>query len=429
MKTNIKQSVIALMVASVMAMPMAFAAGEPENVTNVTLTGKDATTITVKWDASKDKESNPVDHYRLYYGTASVQKAEAANYETEVNTPDNKTTYDLTGLSGDKTYYVAITAIDKNKVESLEYSVEVSGKTSVNAQPNNNQNNNVNADDKVAPTVINAVAADKTHVLVGFSEKVKLPVSLPEAAFSITEQINVNNVLEVKSAKLYAGDPDAKTVLLETADQTKNVNYIMTVGVAVTDMAGNAIQSGNTDSALFLGSDAATSIVTTDKPADVTPTPTAVPTQTTPADDLLTQTPTPTAESDKTAPEEVTNLALTFKQQLENFVVMMSWTPSLNSAKDLVDQIVYQSMDMGATYGPGTSLGAAATTHDISDLKAGESLTVKITTKDSAGNESVGAVKSIRLPQTGIGAGLLLLGSAAVANRILNRRKTTKENI
>lgn len=428
MKTNIKQSVIALMLSSVMAMPMALAAGEPENVENVTLTPKDATTLTVKWDEAKDKEGNAVDHYRIYYGTASVQKAEAANYETEVNTPDNKTTYDLTGLSKDKTYYVSITALDKDDVESLEYSVEVSGKTSGEAQQSNansNANANANATDKVAPTVINAVAADKNHVLVGFSEKVTLPATLPEAAFSITEQINVNNVLEVKSAKLYADDPAGKTVLLETANQTKNVNYIMTVGVAVTDAAGNAIQSGNTDSALFLGSDLANSIVAGNKPAETTPPvttpPTTTDTKTPAADDLLTQT--PTVEADKKAPEDVTNLTLTLKKQLESFMVMMNWTPSLNTAKDLVDQIVYQSMDNGVTYGTGKSLGATGTSHEVSGLTPGEEYTFKVTTKDSAGNESVGAVKSIRLPQTGIGAGLLLLGSAAVANRILRKKK------
>ena len=56
-------------------------------------------------------------------------------------------------------------------------------------------------------------------------------------------------------------------------------------------------------------------------------------------------------------------------------------------------------------------------------LEGGKEYTFKITTKDNAGNESVGAVQSIRLPQTGAGAGLLLLASGLGARYGLKRRK------
>ena len=103
-------------------------------------------------------------------------------------------------------------------------------------------------------------------------------------------------------------------------------------------------------------------------------------------------------------------------------MVLLDWTPSINTAKDLIDQILYQSMDRGATYDSGKSLGATATHAEVPNLVGGREYTFKITTKDESGNESVGTVKSIRLPQTGVGLGLLLLGSMAAAHRVLRRK-------
>ena len=417
MKTNTKQSIVALMTAAAMAIPFVFAAGEPEDVSNVAVTPVDATTLTVSWDEALDNEGNAVDHYRLYYGTASVIEGEAPSYEVEVDTPNNETSYNLSGLETDTTYYVAVTALDNEETESLNYSIEASGTpTEVSA----------NEEDLIAPAVVNVIAADKNHVLVGFSEAVKLPELLAEAAFTITEQINPANVLEITSAEQYADDPDGKTVILTTADQTKNVNYIMTASVAITDLDGNPIGSGNTDSGLFLGSGLET---VSEEPEedilagleeDITEEMGAM-TEEENVEENIEENIEETA--DTIPPEDITNFVLTFKEELEKFIIVMNWTASINSAQDLIDQILYASMDKGITYDEGTSLGSTATTHQIPNLEGGKEYTFKITTKDVAGNESVGVVKSIRLPQTGVGAGMLLFGSILAAGRMLKRKK------
>ena len=85
------------------------------------------------------------------------------------------------------------------------------------------------------------------------------------------------------------------------------------------------------------------------------------------------------------------------------------------------------SMNRGTTYDAGKSLGASVTNTDVPNLDAGKEYTFKVTTKDAAGNESTGAVKSIRLPQTGMGLGLVLLGSALAARRSLKKKKDDKE--
>lgn len=404
MKSNTKQSIVALMLAGAMAIPFAFAANEPENVNNASAVSKDATTLTVSWDEAKDYQGNDVDHYRIYYSTQSVQGGDAPSYEVEVDTPDNATVYDLGGLTTDTTYYLSVTAIDALDVESLEYSIEASGTPTAEVPEEEG--------DMTAPTVLNVIAADKNHVLIGFSEEVKLPELLAEAAFTITEQINPANVLEVISAEKYAEDPENKTIVLETADQTKNVNYIVTASVAITDMDGNPIVSGSTDSGIFLGSDLDTSVVNDEEVAPDAD------------EELLDETLDEAAEEvDVTPPEDITDLILDFKEQLEKFVITMNWTASLNTAMDLVDQILYMSMDRGITYDAGNSLGAVATTHQVPNLEGGKEYTFKITTKDASGNESVGVVKSIRLPQTGFGVGILVLASAGAAYQALRRKK------
>jgi len=533
MKTNTKQSLIALITASAMAIPFAFAAGEPENVNNVAASSKDATTLGVTWDEAMDSESNPVDHYRIYYGTESVQEGDTPSYEVEVDTPDNTTNYDLGGLVTDTIYYLSVTAVDDAETESLEYGIETSA-TPTEAETG----------DTTAPTVTNAIAVSQNQVLIGFSEEINLPELLAEAAFTITEQINPANMLEITSATQYTDDPEAKTVILETGAQTKNVNYIVTASVAITDLAGNPIESGSTDSSLFLGSDLKSSAageeaeegeVMEEGESDLEDRKEKYATQADYGDcerlsekilncevyectipqplllgdeevrdmetikikgmenglckiDIIDESnpdfsdtcafspdglalaaetryqsglvesgesnygeegiiingidrtedalessdecvllETSESGDDITPPEDITNFFLTFKEELEKFMIIMNWTASINTAKDLVEQMLYSSADKGITYDSGEALGPIATTHQIPDLEGGKEYTFKITTKDAAGNESVGVIKSIRLPQTGLGAGLLIFGSVFATSRILRRKKSKKD--
>lgn len=449
MKTNIKQSLMALLIAAIGVSP-AYAAGEPGNVKNVVVKAKDATTLTVSWDAVKDAEGNDPEHYHIYYGPASVQDkaSEVGQYEAEVDTPTNATTYDLTNLKANTPYYIAVTAVDKNDVESEQYSIEATGTPSSNPTAQTTGTTG----DSLAPTVVNVIAADKNHILVGFSEKVILPSLLPETAFMVTEQNDKDKMLEVVSAEVFAEDAAGKTVLLETANQTATTSYMVTVGAAVKDAAENPMEAGNSDSGMFVGSNKASSGAITTRPAatetkaptaeellldTTTPTSTGNATTnntTTPTSDptttpkpTTTTTPattgTTTTSQDKIAPEDVRNLALTFKEQLQKFIVIMNWQASLNTAKDLASYMIYMSTDEGKTFDKGRSVEGKANTYQIANLEGGKNYTFKVTSKDKAGNESVGVVQSIRLPQTGVGASVLILGSVYGAHRFLKRRK------
>ena len=506
---NTKKIFICLISTLVFTVQVAFAAGAPKNVTDVEATAIDANSIGLTWSGAKDGEGGLVDHYRIYYGAFSVLDAGGGDYENEVDTSNNNTSYVLSELSPDTTYYFSVTAFSSDDLESDEYSLEASASTSEDGE-GESEGEEEGEGDVVSPTVTSVVAPDKSHVKVIFSEAVQLPID-PEVAFGIVEQVNPANTLTIISVVMDAEDAENKTVLLETSEQTPDINYIVTAGVTIKDLADNPIVSGSTDSGLFLGSSVEPAVEGEEPAEDTEPVEEGTEDEKeateaedctedmscflphlsdcsavmliesdddheykleltgSDADDCLVKYVASRHPSllyagtdmeckvikgdyanveayrdafdilkctgdlaagykeveikDTTPPENITNLLLTFRENLEKYAVMLSWTASLNTAKDLVDQMIYMSLDRGNNYDSGKSLGALVAKTEVADLDGGKEYTFKVTTKDSAGNESTGAVKSIRLPQTGFGVGLLLLGSVAAAGRMLRRKK------
>ena len=211
---NTKKITIALLSSLLFAAQMAFAAGVPENVTGLTATAIDDVSIGLTWNAAKDSGGGLVNHYRIYYGTTSIQGAGSGDYDHQVDTPNNTTSYVVTGLTANTTYYFSATAIDSASVESGEYSLEANAKTLASASA-----------DTTSPTVTSVSAPDKKHVKVVFSEAVALPATTPEAAFSIVEQINSANTLAITKASMDATDATNKTVLLYKGPAHDNDNF------------------------------------------------------------------------------------------------------------------------------------------------------------------------------------------------------------
>lgn len=418
MKTNTKKTLIALFAATALAIPTVFGADFPEDVTGLSATAVDSTSIGLSWDAAEDAEGNMVDHYRIYYADSSIQAVGEGDYTDEIDTPNNNTSYVVTELMPDQDYYFSVTAFDTYGEESESYSYEASATTPAEAGEEAEEESEES--DTMSPVVVDVVVPDNTHIEIEFSEPVVLPDLLPEASFSIEEQINPSATLEVMSVEIDEENP--AIVVIETSEQTFSVNYIVTVGVTVTDEAGNPIISGSTDSGLFVGSDMiAAGEEVIEETEEVAAEETEAIEETTATEEPVVTT--EEDEEDTTPPEDITNFLLSFKEQVETFIIVMNWTASIDSAKDLVDQILYQSMDRGETYDEGLSLGAGSTHYELPNMEGGKEYTFKITTKDDSGNESVGVVKSIRLPQTGLGVGFLLLGSALGAGSVLRKKR------
>ncbi len=192
--------------------------------------------VTVKWSVSPD--ASDTKGYKLYYGDESVQDT-AQSYDTSQDV-GNVLQYTVTALTNGKTYYFAVTAYDSAGNESVNYSFEA------NATPK------ATATDSVAPTVSKSQSLSNTQVVVEFSEAVTLPQTKAEEAFTI-EVIVTSEVLKVGKAEIDPEDSTGKTVLLTTDPQEDGTEYLLTVGIEVEDLAGNPIESGESDTAQFIG--------------------------------------------------------------------------------------------------------------------------------------------------------------------------------
>lgn len=217
----------------------------PTDVENVKAVAGDKM-VKLSWDAATDNVG--VKGYRIFYGQNSVSGAETSYTNGPIDA-GNLLSYEIKNLENDKTYYFAITAYDAAGNESEYYSLEASATPKAGAVT-------PAAEDKTAPKVIGAAANFKNTVKVTFSEAIKLPATNPETAFNIKDDV-LNIALAVNKAEMDIADKSGKTVLLNTADQKKNVKYVLTVGIQMQDLAGNPIVSGTSDTAVFSGSDLA----------------------------------------------------------------------------------------------------------------------------------------------------------------------------
>ncbi|MBI2464342.1 fibronectin type III domain-containing protein [Candidatus Peregrinibacteria bacterium] len=100
----------------VSAMPLGIV--YPEKVQNVQVVD-DIQKVTITWEPSQD--DTYISSYRIHYGT------EENALKGTVNTYDNQTSWYISELVGDVTYYFAVTAIDSDGNESLENSDIVKG--------------------------------------------------------------------------------------------------------------------------------------------------------------------------------------------------------------------------------------------------------------------------------------------------------------
>lgn len=223
--------------------------------------------------------------------------------------------------------------------------------------------------------IVSATALGNTQVNVIFSKEIDAGEH-PEENFTVYEENNPAAIIEVQEASL---QDDLKTVLLTTSEMESKVRYVVEAA-NITDSEGNEIGIDDESRAAF-------------------------------------ETPE-VYVADLIPPEDITNLLA----KIEGLVVKLTWTASVDSAKDLVDQILYKSENKGQTYDSGVSLGAEAVNYDVKDLTPGKEYLFKITTKDSAGNESAGVTIPVTLPETGAGVGAILIVSL-IAGAVWSRRK------
>lgn len=227
------------------------------------------------------------------------------------------------------------------------------------------------------PRVDDAIATSSTTVVVTFNEPIVLG-STPTDNFKIEDEDG--NDLTVINAQL---NTDGTAVSLTTTAQS-DATYTVTVS-GVEDDDGNSIDS-DSNSTTFNGIGGAGS---TTPPAN-----------------------------DEDAPNDATD----FVAKLKDTMVNLTWSINPETAGELANQLLYKSNDLGKTYTLISTLDAEKEAYDVKDLTEGKHY-FKLTAKNDEGDESAGVITSITLPETGMGLGLLLMGSMGLSGVITRRRK------
>ncbi|MEI7510957.1 MAG: fibronectin type III domain-containing protein [Candidatus Peregrinibacteria bacterium] len=537
----------------------------PAKVEGLAVLPDDAKAVLL-WDSLSLPDGSKVKDYTVFWGTKSVKEGLAKEYE-HTKTVTGATIdeagivkYTVPELQNGTKYFFAVKPVS-DKITAT-YSTEVLGTPSQDTST-------------LPPYVKDAEVLTKNLVKLTMSKKVVLPTEAPAMSFTITEKADEKKILEVKNVSFKtnyfliknAKDPKnppkdglvtAEDILyIETADQEKDKDYILTVSATIKDEATHPVSSGATDSDVFKGTDAK-EIPATETAITATPsasaTPSAAATATKTPDetkavaigktsealeflagkvkvsfsensaagvlsvgaekDILVKALTADtskkflesgyhisfgdqvkrtlaakiivsytdeelkartidekklvlftsedgvkweekagvvdetkntitvdtthfsywvvgesqgalhgAAPDKTPPENVTELVATFKAQVSDFLVTLTWKNSLNKAGDLASQLLYVSTDKGVTWSPSSDLGKDEHTATFTGRPDTE-YTFKVTTKDTAGNESTGAIASVRLPAlptTGapifIALGMAFMGSGFMSLR------------
>lgn len=241
-------------------------------------------------------------------------------------------------------------------------------------------------DDLIPPMVVSAASLDNTTVQVIFSEEIILS-SDPENNFFIAEADNALNTLDIVGIEL---DPSGSMVTITTEPQ-ENIMYSIIV-TDVIDENGNEIDETQ-NTAMFEGG----MIPETDEEEEED------------MDELPALA---------LSPENVRNLVATIVREI---VVSLTW--ELPDDQSIADLILYKSVDGGDTYDSGTSLGPDREEVELTGLTPGEEYYFKLTTMDAEGNESDGMITSIKLPETGMGLGLLFGASMGLAALRKKKRK------
>lgn len=225
---------------------------EPTDIETLTATAGDGE-IKLTWSAASDDTA--VTGYKIYEGDKPVgddgDVYNLPNIETE-----NTTEYIVKGLKNDQPYYFSVTALDAAGNESINYSPEATATPKAGAPKSDAaaaETHGASVEDNgQAPKVLAVSADSNVTVKVQFSEAIKLPSDQPASAFNIVTSATKER-LAVQTATLDSSDATGATVLLTTAPQKENTDYVVTVGIEVKDFNNNPIVSGTSDTGSFKG--------------------------------------------------------------------------------------------------------------------------------------------------------------------------------
>ena len=408
--------------------------------------------VVLTWEATTDLSGEEAQSFVVYSSDTSVAEGLIDDYQTAY--PADNSTLSIEGLVNGQTYYFAAQAIGKDG-SSGPLSEEISVvPTSAEA---------LATDTAVIDTlqVKTAEATHSTEIVVEFSEEIFLPEESPELSFSITKADDQSSFLLVWSAEYEKENEGTENevdvlsrIVLSTDEQEEGQEYIVTVSALITNLEGNPIESGITDSASFIGTatteamlaeentipeelpvveeviveEPITEEVVAEEPIVeevIVEEPVVLEEELGAEHDAASELPAEAPDSINTVPSDASNFVANFKTQANDFLIRLTWVLSADAASEAVDQIMYHSLNKGESWDNGITLSKGATSYELSGAPETEH-TFKLTTKGADGTESTGVITSIRLPAlaaTGpfaliaLGSGFLLAGTRGLKRR------------
>lgn len=277
--------------------------------------------------------------------------------------------------------------------------------------------------DIAPPTVVSAEAMSSTGLVVLFNEPIFLPEGDLNSYFTITEEFDPEMMIDVVEVKQ---DPvDASKLDLIIMPLTPDMHYLLTVSSDVTDLAGNPIVGGVTDSVSFVAGEMLPENEMPETNIPQLPEIPEVPAVPMPISEPPALPELPTVVADTEAPAEATGFMAKMREKMGEMMkeyIELSWNKSISP--DLNNQKVYTSMDEGKTYGLGVPVGLNTQMYNVENPREGQKYVFKLTSIDESGNESAGITTVYQyLPQTGMGLSFILIGSTLGAASFVRRRR------
>ncbi len=364
----------------------------PTDVENLKAVSKE-NSVELTWDSASDLDGIILG-YRVYYGKTSLDETDY--YSDDIYTESSNTFYTVTGLENGVTYYFSVTALDEEENESVNYSNEVS------ATPH--------SEAVESPSVISATQISPEEIEIVMSEPVA--VKSRTQSFFVIEKENPANEITITNAEV---DGTKVYLTAETGSFSAGTIYEITATSAVEDLDGNPVSSGMTDTAIFTGKNSYEFVIE-DPVIEVNDKDILEPGEELPTEEIqepITQPPVnnedihPAApEKDITPPVDATNLLVDTSTIKLDGTVTLTWTPAIDTDKDIIDQVLYTKEGTGNWDG-GYSVGKISGEEKIS-VKSNTNYTIRIVTIDKSGNQSNGIVTVFTTQLSKTGASSLL---------------------
>jgi hypothetical protein len=392
----------------------------PSEVLNVQTVPRDGA-IDISWDESTDADGVVIG-YKIYYGTSPVLTGDDS-YDDEIMV-NSQTTYTLEGLTNDVEYFMAITAVDDEENQSETYSEEISatpmgtGEEVLEEEPPLDTEvievslENTGAVDNLSPTILSVTPMSLRSFKITFSEAILFaPGSQPFVLYDSETFV----ILKASSIEPSTGGTNEVTIQLKAPGMEAGKNYLITVTFSAEDIDGNKFASGKGDSLEFI--------------AQMGPSEDG-PVETLPVEEILDD---PVNEEtfssaplvDTKAPFDATNLKVDTSLSQSEGVVRLQWDKSLDLDEDVIDQVLYTRINLGA-WDEGYSLGKDLDDLDF-EVQPSASYEVRLVTIDQSGNRSNGLVQtfSTTLAKSGPESSVAALGALilVLAGWTMSRRR------